>query len=471
MSKYAIDPIDLIGALEIPKNSFVKEIIWPFYCWQTIVPKKIEEDRPDILEQLYMSIKSLPGNLDPDHIFQELHIDPDLLRSVKKACLEEGLENVKRKDEERTIVYIFRDAVSGYSIPELSIERLPRDKRIQSDDLVALSPSKNPNYKKTPDPIDLSDLITKYVRYKQAKDDESSLNNINEENTFEDSKKERRLLNEIRIFDNKSELINIKLTLYVNAYEPDTIHIISPFPYVPNTFFDKIVSNTLDDDFLIYKEYIISDMKNEYKDKIAFDNPLNIPVIMNHPILSNNIQYKGLKEEIIKLYLSMKRIKDGSNDFDAIPLRCGKVLEYMLDASFNNFSNEEKIAAEKNIEYGALQIQIPDILNNLKQINYDQCIHLQAKELKKVFFGKNHYPRNVIIALAFMAIRYKGKGKKLFYENKTLVKDIIDLYGLRNRSAHMDNSGDNKLNYKVIESAYKKINILINDFTNEYLER
>ena len=247
-----------------PESKYVR-IIWPFYYWQALVPERVTADMPDVFEQLYAALENLDPKVDAKNIFHRLGIDDELYRAVETSYHEDGIGAGTAKMR-KTEIYLFRDAVTGALIPELTLRTLPREQKITmgAEDLGTLPPCAKPD---CPDALELGQLLKEFRynhRFLQESpedldfDDPSvsdmfdSWNDEGESDEMEGGEwddgftgtmqSEDVLPSALQIHDRYAGKIKIQLYLYIDPRHPKDIHIAAPFPNVPRLFFDRVLN-------------------------------------------------------------------------------------------------------------------------------------------------------------------------------------------------------------------------------------
>ena len=251
-----------------PQGARYARIIWPFYYWQALVPERVTADMPDVFEQLYAALEKLDPKVDAKDVFRQLGIDDELYRAVETNCHENGIDSETAKWR-KTEIYLFRDAVTGALIPELTLRSLPREQKIRmgNEDLQSLSPCTNLDC--CPDALELEQLLREF-RYNHAFlqenpedvdfDDPSVIETLNawdddeESETSDDvdffdsgfsgmTQLDGDLPSALQIHDRYAGKIKMQLYLYIDPNHPEDMHIATPFPNVPRLFFDRILEN------------------------------------------------------------------------------------------------------------------------------------------------------------------------------------------------------------------------------------
>lgn len=251
-----------------PQGARYVRIIWPFYYWQALVPERVTVDMPDVFERLYAALEKLDPKVDAKEVFHRLGIDNELYRAVETTCREDGIgaETAKWR---KTEIYLFRDAVTGTLIPELTLRSLPREQKIHmgAEDLQSLSPCTSPD---CPDALELEQLLKEF-RYNHTFlqenpedvdfDDPYVIETLNawndnddeESDTWDDmdlwddgfpgmTQTDGELPSALQIHDRYAGKIKMQLYLYIDPRHPEDIHVATPFPNVPRLFFDRILN-------------------------------------------------------------------------------------------------------------------------------------------------------------------------------------------------------------------------------------
>ena len=251
-----------------PQGARYARIIWPFYYWQALVPERVTADMPDVFERLYTALEKLDPKVDAKDVFRQLNIDDELYRAIETNCHENGMDSETAKWR-KTEIYLFRDAVTGALIPELTMRSLPREQKIRmgAEDLQSLSPCTNLDC--CPDALELEQLLREF-RYNHAFlqenpedvdfDDPSIIETLNawdddeESDTSDDvdffdsgfsgmTQSDGNLPSALQIHDRYAGKIKMQLYLYIDPNHPEDMHIATPFPNVPRLFFDRILEN------------------------------------------------------------------------------------------------------------------------------------------------------------------------------------------------------------------------------------
>ena len=251
-----------------PQGARYARIIWPFYYWQALVPERVTADMPDVFERLYAALEKLDPKVDAKDVFRQLNIDDELYRVVETNCQENGMDSETAKWR-KTEIYLFRDAVTGALIPELTLRSLPREQKIRmgAEDLQSLSPCTNLDC--CPDALELEQLLREF-RYNHAFlqenpedvdfDDPSVIETLNAWDDDEESdasddvdffdsgfsgmtQSDGNLPSALQIHDRYAGKIKMQLYLYIDPNHPEDMHIATPFPNVPRLFFDRILEN------------------------------------------------------------------------------------------------------------------------------------------------------------------------------------------------------------------------------------
>lgn len=492
--KYVIDLV----RHDVPEGSLSQTIVWPFYYWSAVVPAQVTEDTPNIFEQLYMSIKKVSKEIGPEEIFNRLRIDKELYKSVEKSCEEDGfdMDELKITNDNLASIKIFKDAVAGKLIPELTIENLPKEYKIWDVEYIPTYDSSN---RKEPDAYEIERMLHHFKVNKRRLMEETVLDDIdvseednepwddeegdwNQESTKLSEEKvvtmadaeEDKIASMVQIQDSYPELVWVRTKIYLDPINPDIVHMMSPFKNVPQGFFDKILAFAAKDkDFHDSLEYFKADVLDKVKDSVALNNDLNIPILDRYPILSNYEQYAGIKLRIKELYRAKIAITEEKGDaYDNYFSRCGKLLETMFQYVIYGIRKDERKKIKKIIYPSAFSYQLTEILESLGQEDVSQVSHFAVKQVYACLERKSITPKSAIIVLALYAAKVNLEKKAFFQKNIKIVSDIYKIYNIRNQYNHSSVSEDTDGTdpYIILESTYDTMMDIIGAITENFLK-
>ena len=488
--------IDLVRR-EVPEGSPFQTMVWPFYYWSAVVPEKITEETPNIFEQLYMSIKMVSKEIDPKDIFQQLRIEPELYKSIEKSCKEDGfeIESQKNKNENLTSIKIFKDAVVGKLVPELTIKEIPREYKL---DNVEYKPEYNVSTKTKPNVYEIERMLRNFKINKRRFNEEILLDIIDSSTAKEDSwdddegdwnleptesddknvvtmdEIDGKIARMVQIDDIYPELVWVRTKIYIDPINSDIIRMLSPFRNVPNFFFDNILSlATRDENFRDILELCKITMLENAKDSIAFNNEYSIPILNNHPVLSNYEDYADIKYRIQEVYKAKKSIEeDKSSAYDNFFNRCGKLLEALFQHVINNLTKDERAKIKKFIHASDFSFQLSNLLESLNQVDYSMVIRYSVNHVYACLDKKTITPKSGIIVLAFYVSKINHDKEELFKNNTTIVSDVYDIYCMRNKYNHNTNVDidDDTDPYAILETSYDKLMNIVDSITDNFFK-
>lgn len=494
--QYVVD----LERCEVPEGTLSQTIVWPFYYWSAVVPEQITEEIPNIFEQLYMSIKMVSKDIEPQEIFRQLHIEPELYKSVENSCEEDGfdVESLKIKNDNLASIKIFKDAVVGNLVPELTIKDIPKEYKLWD---VEYKPSYNTANKNKPDIYEIEKMLNRFKTNRRRFHEETVLDVI--DTSVEDDKpgdddegdwnqealkpakeeiitmaeaeaEKENLASMVQIDDIYPELVWVRTKIYIDPRNPEIVHMLSPFKNVPNGFFDRILAFAVkEEDFQESMEYFKADMLDKVKDSVAFNNDFNIPILDRYPILSNYEAYADIKRRIQDLnQAKVSIVKEKGDAYDTYFSRCGKLLEAISHHIIYGLNREDREKVKKYIHVSDFSYQMIQILESLEQEDISKVRCFPAKYVYACLDRKKITPKSTILVLALYVAKI-NQGKMTFFTgNPHIVSDIYMIYDIRNKYNHNnDIDSDNETNpYILVESSYKKLMEIVGAITENFLK-
>lgn len=505
-----IKTVDL-GLSPLSSRYQIKKIAWPIYAWKSILPDDMVREM-DILQKLMLNIARM-GDIDLHFLAEKLGFSKELLQAVKEKCIDdeyltkEGeLTNLGKgkvsnqnfyasdiyKASKCEKIYVLRDAISGDVIPNFSIGEIPRAIEGEDYELVL---SNNDIYIKKPSILDIvtglktcrrlnkvrKDQQQAYAtenveisEYEIEDEDEVDWRDINENGEIESkvnnrSKKEeekfkKNKIDSIKIWNNTAEFIYVDSYLYIDPDKPNEWKVRSPLGRDEDSWFTSRLRSEIhkNADLKEEIEFFVDTIKEELKDKYAFDNYYKIELFNKFPKIANYPEFKYLKEEIESVKRVEIRIKGGDEDYDTLFLRCQKALECMFGLCISTIENRFDIV--KNINRDDFKYQLECISSelgvNLPQnyLSYQICrssFHvpkLKSGSIKDraLFMLYDAYYNENSIAL------YILKAMPEFYDNINLIANN------RNNTSHFNHISKERINFdKEVDKVLQCFDVLI----------
>lgn len=458
-----------------------QRICWPFYYWQAIVPENVAKDGPNLFESLYQSLVELDPPQDPKTVFRELGIADDVYDHVKKAC--EANAFAPQRPAGYSETYLFRDAVTGCLIPDLTLQTLPGERRFEPKDGVLPPFPKDSRARRAPDVLELEDLVRRFRRNldflaESPEDDPrlcssahdfalAALEEADEEAAAAEATEEAGEAEEdaqveadhrrrhpqhgagaVQVSDRFPEELNLVLYLYEDPADPGVFHLETPFPNVPRHFFDRLLAAAEDvpalqkalDDYRVQLEI----EKEDEAKTAAWKAAPHADILSAYPSVFQHRDFHPIQTEIDRLTQAYHGLTERHESllYGTVFETCGKVFEVLLQRVMMTVPKPAGSAASKAIEHGDFPTQMERVLKDLGQADAHHFVSRLASKSQSAGVARYlcrkdmSYPKHGIIAYAFYVWLKKLPNVQIFQAHPTLVRDVFDLYDLRNRNAH-----------------------------------
>lgn len=371
-----------------------KPIAWPIYVWTCYVPENVNP-QINILEKLILSLvdKSIVRTEREikDILINQIGIGSDLIDNVLDNCMDNYFDSryknkivlntyaenilaaiedeispeMQMSDLEKK-VYLIQDAVTNTLVPCFSIDVLPEDddyELIENQDCIVLQCTDVVQ----PKTAAIINALRQWGKIRKAIDngEVSEENQIDIEKNPSDVKSDGSGMGEIPIktladATNKDKQV-ASITVYddepktyfalaycaFNSSNPTEIEIISPIGKVYDNWFMKLVNRIRINDNQFTEELQLFLMEKEelFKDRIAFDNDMDIQLFDEFPAICNNSVYADLKKAIRDLSKDVERIRKGEDESTNFAKNLRTAIEVVFRTAINA---HPEIKAQKN---------------------------------------------------------------------------------------------------------------------------
>lgn len=351
-------------------------LAWPVKVYKCLIPADVSKE-VNILEELILKlIKNVftERNILKNFLKCEIALDEKLINNVISDCEDKGLIAVKDSKislspkgketlanlESQIVdltkcnmlkkVVVFQDLVSGRVIPCFSKDQPPVNfEKAEGNSEWLILPKKQTN------PIKIKNIKNAILYwdkiYKAMRTGESTKKidiDVSEGDLFdiktiapiqEDSYIE--IDKGFEIIDNKPEEMYIKALMYTDEVNCLTPKIESPFGESLNSWFEQVFMLELAMTHEIKEmiELFIEESKEEFKDKIAFENKENIELFDEFPIICNDEKYESLKQIIERVYITKNQVVEKGQDvgivLSALRIFGAEIVRVMLKSIHN----------------------------------------------------------------------------------------------------------------------------------------
>ena len=145
---------------------------------------------------------------------------------------------------------------------------------------------------------------------------EEDIQTLADKESEEERKKKENEVEKLTILDDTPVIYKARGFIAININAPDEIRIISPFGERLNDWFRMVINRLRfsDDTFEEEIQFFLEEKREDLKNKIAFDNKLDIELLDKYPSIANDKQFSDLKRAIETFVRTMNRITSGSDE-------------------------------------------------------------------------------------------------------------------------------------------------------------
>ena len=346
------------------KPEAIKALAWPVNAWACFVPENLNPPL-NIFEKLILSLidkKIVSTRSDLKYILtKEIGLNANLVENIVDECCDKHTDKRKKEDlrikeesmknlkvmengisldmepsDKMKKIYLFEDLITNTVVPCFNIDKLPDELEahpIDDDKCITLKYDKKFSQPKT---SSISNALYYWSKIQKGKKtfENSNENRIDLDlqiNADSDDLEEGMLDFEVANDENKANSLNLKwLTIFddeptqllvkgyvsFNPSNPTSVEVISPFGNDYNNWFMKIINRyrNTNEDFNVELGLFVEEKTEVFKDKVAFDNDLDIQLFEDFPIICNDNKFSALKKSIRDLAKVYARIQQGEDD-------------------------------------------------------------------------------------------------------------------------------------------------------------
>lgn len=361
-----------------------KPIAWPINVWACYIPDNVNPEL-NILEKLILSLVS-KGIAHTDReikniLVNQIGLNEDLIDNVLADCKRDYFDsrhkteyvlNTPAKNLLEAIegeispemqmsdltkkVYLIQDAVTNTVVPCFSIDTLPEDgdyEQIEDQNCIFLKGIDAAQ----PKTAAITNALRQWGKIRKAVDNgelsqENHVDMENEPSDFEDEEfgtdetpvktladtaNHPKQVSAITVYDDEPKTYLSIAYVAFNPSNPTEIEIISPLGKVYDNWFMKLVNRlrVYDKSFAEELQLFLMEKTELFKDKIAFDNDMDIQLFDDFPIICNSPVYADLKKAIRDLSKDVDRIRKGEDESTNFAKNLRTAIEVIFRTAIN----------------------------------------------------------------------------------------------------------------------------------------
>lgn len=491
------------------KPEALKALVWPVNAWACYVPDNLVSEL-NIFEKLILTLihgKVVKSKNELKNILSEqIGLNKVLVENVVNECCKKYTKDSERRKElelkvdaiellekmENGIsldmkmsdtlrkVYLFQDLVTNTVVPCFNINNLPEPYEAMDIDEANCVQIDYNDISTQPKTSSVNNALYYWARIQKDirtndvdKDNSINLSSSAEKDEFAEesdkittlSEKESKSFNleHITIYDDEPTKMMLKGYLYFNPENPEDVEVISPFGSNYNNWFKKIVNRVraVNEQFNEELHLFLDLQKEENKDKIAFNNTLNVDLFDEFPLIINESKYHQLKEKIESLTKNFISIKNGDGSSEDFVGKLRIAIEAILKEVQINNKSIYKIREEfhQSDDYRRYKLDINQTVSNLR-LSEDVArryigrkIFEHVKDIWKQEYSGN--PKDCVAILLVYANRHKNSPVNVFVDQyRDLLLTIPDLCDMGSNNALHYNGKTLNLTVEEVENYY-----------------
>lgn len=361
-----------------------KPIAWPINVWACYIPDNVNP-KLNILEKLILSlVEKRLARTDreiKDILVKQIGMNSDLINNVLADCKKEYFDsryktefvlnnNAKallaavegeitpemQMSDLTKKVYLIQDAVTNAVVPCFNVDILPEDgdyELIEDRNCICLQ-GIDVSQPKT---VAIANALRQWGKIRKAIDSgelsqENQVDMETEPSDFEDEEfdleetpvktlgettDKPKQINSITVYDDEPKSYFAIAYVAFNPSNPTEIEIISPLGKVYDNWFMKLVNRlrVYDKSFNEELQLFLMERTELFKDRIAFDNDMEIQLFDDFPIICNSPTYADLKKAIRDLSKDVNRIRQGEDETTNFAKNLRTAIEVIFRTAIN----------------------------------------------------------------------------------------------------------------------------------------